>query len=92
MQLHPAEEPIIFSPANKDELAVAVVTSNAGPGYHAYAMEWLDWLAGALGTVWRARNRTWATPPATGTTAAPCSSSIPTRPAWRRSPATSSMT
>ncbi len=54
LQLHPAEEPVIFTPEGRDVLKVSAATSAAGPGYHVYLVEWLDRLAEHLGFTWQA--------------------------------------
>jgi hypothetical protein len=49
--LHPADEPVEFW-ITEDRLYCAAQTSAAGPGYHAYVVETLDWLAQELSIAW----------------------------------------
>lgn len=50
--LHPIEEPVRFY-AEGGYLVVEARTSSAGPGYHAFVVEWLDQLASAEGFKWQ---------------------------------------
>ncbi len=49
--LHPAEEPLELRVVD-GWLEATAKTSSAGPGYHAFAIEWLDRVADEFGLTW----------------------------------------
>ena len=49
--LHPAEEPLELR-TNDGWLEATAKTSSAGPGYHAFAIEWLDRVAAEFNLAW----------------------------------------
>jgi hypothetical protein len=51
--LHPAEEPLNFSLKENGALLCSAKTSTAGPGYHAYVVEWLEQLGRVCKLDWQ---------------------------------------
>src|SRR5436190_1879545 len=56
IQLHPSEEHIEFSCDENNTLRCSAKTSNAGPGYHAFAVDFIDGLASRCDFKWNWRN------------------------------------
>jgi hypothetical protein len=52
LHLHPAEEPLDLA-LDAGDVVLTAKTSSCGPGYHAYVIDYMDFVAAELATSWR---------------------------------------